>query len=84
VLANYNSSYISTFNATNAGANLYRFSRTSYDVGFAQKLSRGLSVTLDISNFTKEPQSFYQYSPDRFQDYIQNFVTVTVGVSGRF
>jgi hypothetical protein len=53
-------------------------------VGFAQKLSRGLSVTLDISNFTKEPQSFYQYSPDRFQDYIQNFVTVTVGVSGRF
>ena len=84
VLVNHNSSYISSFNATNAGANLYRYSRTSVDLGFAQQLNRNLTATLDISNMFKAPQSFYQYVPSRFQDYIQNFITITVGIAGRY
>ncbi len=84
VLANYNSSYISTYSAINAGANLYRYARTSMDLGFAYQLNPRLSVTLDFSNLFKEPQTFYQYAPSRFQDYIQNFMQVTAGVAGRF
>ena len=84
IIANYNSAYISTFNATNAGANLYRFSRTSMDLGFGYQVNPKLTLTLDLSNLTKEPQSFYQYLPSRYQAYTQNFLTITAGVSGRF
>ena len=54
------------------------------DLGFAYQLNPRLSVTLDFSNLFKEPQTFYQYAPSRFQDYIQNFMQVTAGVAGRF
>jgi len=84
VIANYNSAYISSFSATNAGANLYRYSRTSMDLGFGYQVSPKLTLTLDFSNLTKEPQSFYQYVPSRYQAYTQNFLTITAGVSGRF
>ncbi|MBI4658288.1 MAG: TonB-dependent receptor, partial [Verrucomicrobia bacterium] len=83
-IANYNSDYISSYSATNAGANLYRYSRTSLDLGFAYQVNPKLSVTLDFSNLTKEPQSFYQYLPSRYQAYTQNFLTITAGISGRF
>ncbi len=84
IIGNYNSSYISSFSATSAGANLYRYSRTTMDLGFAYQVNPKLSVTLDLSNLTKEPQSFYQYVPSRYQAYTQNFLTITAGISGRF
>jgi TonB-dependent receptor len=84
IIANYNSAYISTFSATNAGANIYRYSRTSMDLGFGYQLNPKLTLTLDLNNFTEEPQSFYQYVPSRYQAYTQNFLTITAGVSGRF
>jgi TonB-dependent receptor len=83
-IANYNSAYISSYSATNAGANLYRYSRTSLDLGFGYQVNPKLTVTLDFSNITKEPQAFYQYLPSRYQAYTQNFLTITAGVSGRF
>jgi len=84
VIVNYNSSYISTFSATNAGTNLYRYARTIVDFGFTYQLDPKLSATLDINNATKEPLAFYQFSPNRYQQYTQNFLTITAGISGRF
>jgi iron complex outermembrane recepter protein len=84
VIANYNSSYISSYSATNPGANLYRYSRKTVDWGMGYQINPKLTVTLDISNLTKEPQSFYQYTPDRYQAYTQNFLTISAGLSGRF
>jgi len=84
VIANYNGEYISSYSATNAGANLYRYSRKTVDLGFAYQINPKVTVTLDISNLFKEPQAFYQYTSDRYQAYTQNFLTVTAGISGRF
>jgi TonB-dependent receptor len=84
VLTNYNSRFISSYSATNAGANLYRYSRTSVDLGFAQQLTSRLSVTLDFSNLFQEPQANYQYVSNRYRTYTQNFLTITAGISGRF
>mgnify|MGYP003336460208 CR=1 FL=1 len=84
VLVNHNSSYISSFNATNAGANLYRYSRTSTNLGFEYRVHPSLTLTLDISNPNGVPQKLYRGFTDRMQSTILNFTTVTVGVAGRF
>ena len=84
VLWNYHSNYITTFSATNAGANIYRFSRSTVDFGISQQINKTLSFTFDIGNIFKSPQEYYTNNTNRYQSYVQNFITVTTGISGRF
>lgn len=84
VLYNYTGEYISSFSATNAGANLYRYPFEPINVGVAYQLNPGVTLTCDVANIFNKPQRLYQGVPGRTQDIIYNFVTVTFGVSGRF
>jgi TonB-dependent receptor len=84
VLYNYTGDYISSYNATSAGANLYRYAFKTTNVGVAYQLRPSVTLTCDVANIFNAPQKLYQGVPGRTQDIIYNFVTVTCGVSGRF
>jgi len=84
VLWNYHSNYITSFSATNAGANIYRFSRSTVDFGISQQINKTLSFTFDIGNIFKSPQEYYTNNTNLYQSYVQNFITITTGISGRF
>lgn len=43
-----------------------------------------MNLSLDVANLTNEPQVLYRAFKERTQRTIYNFVTVTVGVNGRF
>jgi hypothetical protein len=43
-----------------------------------------MNFTFDASNVLNEPQEFYIGYKNRLRRAIYNFVTVTVGVNGRF
>jgi len=84
LLYNFTGEYITSFNATNPGLSIYRYSMKTLNVGFGYQYKPGLGVTLDISNLFNEPQEFYMGNKDRFRQNITNFVTVAIGVNGRF
>ena len=84
LLVNYVSSYITSYSAASQGRNLYRFSRTVMNVGFAYQLRPSLSLSADINNLTNSPQAFYRGIPDQMQSTIIQGTTITMGVSGRF
>ncbi len=52
--------------------------------GFSYQYRPGLGVTVDIANVFHEPLQFYMGNKDRFRQNITNFVTVAIGVNGRF
>ena len=84
VLYNFTGPHISTYSATSPALNLYRFSRNTVNVGVAYQVRPTLTFTCDVANLFNEPQKLYVGNPSRTQDIIINFVTVTLGVSGRF
>ena len=84
VLVNYTGNYITSFSATSAGRNLYRYERTVVNVGLAYQLRPSLLVTCDISNLFNEPQALYRGIPDQMQSTIILGTTINVGLSGRF
>ncbi|MBI4624681.1 MAG: hypothetical protein HY736_15860 [Verrucomicrobia bacterium] len=84
VLYNYTGDYISSYNATNAGGNIYRYPFKTTNVGLAYQLRPSVSLTCDVANILNAPQRLYQGVSGRTQDIMYNYVTVTVGVSGRF
>ena len=51
-------------------------------VGYQWKPSLGFSI--DIANIFNEPQELYMGTKDRLRQNITNFVTVAIGVNGRF
>jgi iron complex outermembrane receptor protein len=84
VLVNYTSDYITNYSAQGSNRNLYRFSRTSTNIGLEYRVRPAVSLTLDISNPSGVPQKLYRGFTDRMQSTILNFTTITVGVAGRF
>lgn len=84
LLYNFSGEYITSFNANNPGLSIYRYSMKTLNVGFGYQYKPGLGVTLDISNLFNEPQEYYMGTKDRFRQNITNFVTVAVGLNGRF
>ncbi len=84
LLYNFTGEYITSFNATNPALNIYRYSMKTLNVGFGYQYKSGLGLTLDISNLFNEPQEFYMGTKERFRQNITNFVTIAVGVNGRF
>jgi TonB-dependent receptor len=84
VLYNFTGEHITSYSATSPGLNLYRFDRNTVNWGMAYQVRPTLTLTCDVANVFNEPQKLYRGFPSRVQDVIINFVTVTVGVSGRF
>lgn len=83
-LYNYTSSYITSYSGASPARNLYRFKRDSINAGVEYRLRPETSLTFDISNPLAEPQKLYRGIPDQMQSTINNFTTITVGVTGRF
>ncbi len=84
LLYNFTGEHTSSFNAANPGLSIYRYSMKTLNVGFGYQYRPGLGITLDISNLFNEPQEFYMGTKDRFRQNITNFVTVAIGLNGRF
>ena len=84
VLYNFTGGHIASYSATSPALNLYREDRNTVNWGVAYQVRPSLTLTCDVANVFNEPQRLYQGVPGRTQDIIINFVTVTVGVSGRF
>jgi iron complex outermembrane recepter protein len=84
VLYNFTGEHITTFNATNPALNQYRFSMKTVNVGMGYSHRPWLNFTVDANNILNEPQQWYIGYKHRLRRHIVNFVTVTVGVNGRF
>ncbi len=84
VLYNFTGEHITNYSSTSPALNLYRYDRKTVSLGMAYQLRPAVSLTLDIANLFNEPQRLYVGNPDRMQNTIINFVTITAGVSGRF
>lgn len=84
VLYNFTGEYITSFNSTSPGLNLYRESFKTVNVGVGYQLRPTLGLSLDVANIFNEPQVFYRGFKGRTQRTIVNFVTVTAGINGRF
>ncbi|MDO8545007.1 MAG: TonB-dependent receptor [Opitutaceae bacterium] len=84
VLYNFVGEHITSYSAVNPGQNLYRFERETVHLGLAYQLRPTVNLNLDIANLFNEPQRLYSGTPNRAQDVMITFVTVTAGISGRF
>jgi len=81
---NFTGEYITSFNATNPALNIYRYSMKTLNLGIGYQWKPQLGFSVDIANVLNEPQQFYMGNKDRFRQHIENFVTVAIGVNGRF
>ena len=84
LLYNFTGEYISTFNATNPALNIYRYSMKTLNVGVGYQWKPSLGFSVDIANVFNEPQQLYMGTKDRLRQNITNFVTVAIGMNGRF
>jgi TonB-dependent receptor len=84
VLYNFTGEYITSFNAANPALSIYRFSMKTLNVGFGYQYTPQLGLTFDISNLLNEPQEFYMGTKDRYRQNVTNFVTIAIGLNGRF
>lgn len=83
-LYNYTSSYITSYTATSVGRNQYRFERKAFNAGVEYSIRPNTRLTLDVTNPFNRPQKTYRGIPDQMNTIILNFMTITVGVQGRF
>lgn len=83
-LYNYTSSLITSYTATSIGRNQYRFERKAVNAGVEYSIRPNMRLTLDVSNPFNRPQKTYRGIPDQMNTIILNFMTITVGVQGRF
>ena len=84
VLYNFTGSHIATYNEANPGLRIFRYDRNTVNVGVAYQWRPAVTFTCDVANLFNEKQRLYQGVEGRTQDIIINFVTITLGVSGRF
>jgi iron complex outermembrane recepter protein len=84
ILYNFTGAHITSYSAVSPALNIYRFDRNTVNLGLAYQVRPSLAFTCDVANLFNEKQRLYRGSPDRLYDVMINFVTVTVGVSGRF
>jgi TonB-dependent receptor len=88
VLYNRTGEHITTFSVTNNVPNpalhQYRFPMTTLNWGMGYQVRPAMGFSLDVANLLNEPQQFYIGHKGRVRRSIYNFVTVTLGVNGRF
>ena len=83
-LYNFTGEYITSFNANNPALNIYRHSFKTLNLGVSYQYKPSLGFSIDVANALNEPQELYMGRKDRLRDSITNFVTVAIGVNGRF
>jgi iron complex outermembrane recepter protein len=85
LLYNVTGEYITSLSAVaTPGLNQYRHSFKTLNVGFGYQWKPSVGFSLDIANIFNEPQELYMGTKDRLRQSITNFVTVAIGVNGRF
>lgn len=83
-LYNFTGENITTFNPTYPALNQYRYSMKTLNLGAGYQYQPNLGFTIDASNVLNEPQRWYIGSKDRMRRTTINFVTIAIGVNGRF
>jgi iron complex outermembrane receptor protein len=83
VLLNYTGDYLATFSAT-PQCNIYRRERTIVNTGVTYQWTPAVSLFLDVSNISNEPQKTYIGYQNRQQRVIYTGQAITFGVNGRF
>ncbi|MBC7369340.1 MAG: TonB-dependent receptor [Undibacterium sp.] len=81
---NYTGDYIASYTAASVGRNVYKYKRTVTNLGLAYRVSSAVSLTLDVANFTNEPQGQYRGISDQMERTILAGTAITVGIGGRF
>lgn len=84
VLINHTGEYLTSYSALDASRNLYRYARTTINIGMEYRFRPTATLTLDISNPNGVPQKLYRGFQDRPQNTILNFTTITAGITGRY
>jgi len=84
LLYNYTGEHVVTYNVASPALSQYRLSHKSVNLGLGYQVNPAVNLSLDIANLTNEPQVLYRAFKERTQRTIYNFVTVNVGVNGRF
>lgn len=54
------------------------------NLGFGYQYRQSLGLTVDLADVFNEPQEFYMGYTDRYRQNITTFVTVAIGLNGRF
>ena len=83
-LYNFIGEAVTNFNAANPALSQFRYGMKTLNVGVGYQYRPALGFTLDASNVLNEPQRWYSGYKDRTRRTTINFVTITMGVNGRF
>jgi len=84
LLYNWTSDYIVEYSAATVGRNRWRASFDTLNVGLAYQLRPTAQLTLDVSNLLNAYQEIYRGFRNQPSTINYNFVTINVGINGRF
>jgi iron complex outermembrane receptor protein len=84
LLYNWTSDYIVEYAPTTVGRNRWRAAFDTLNVGLAYQVRPSAQLTLDISNVLNAYQEIYRGFRNQPSTINYNFITVNVGVNGRF
>jgi TonB-dependent receptor len=84
LLYNWTSDYITDYSPATVGRNRWRAAFDTLNVGVAYQARPWASLTLDVSNILNAYQELYRGFRNQPSIIIYNFITVNVGVNGRF
>jgi TonB-dependent receptor len=84
VLYNWTGDYIVEYSAASVGRNRWRRAMDTVNLGLAYQLNPKVNLTCDVSNLFNEPQVIYRGFRNQPSTINYNFVTVNIGVNGRF
>ena len=81
---NYTGRFITGFTAPYSPRNVFRYSRTVLNLGFAYDWHPRVAFTCDIANVFNEPQRQFRYLDTQMERTVITGVAVNLGVTGRF
>ena len=84
LLYNWTSDYIVEYSPATIGRNRWRAAFDTLNVGLAYQVRPSASLTLDISNVLNAYQEIYRGFRNQPATINYNFVTINIGVNGRF
>jgi TonB-dependent receptor len=84
VLYNWTGDYIVEYSAATVGRNRWRREMDTVNLGLSYQLNPKVNLTCDVSNLFNEPQVIYRGFRNQPSTIIYNFITINVGVNGRF
>jgi TonB-dependent receptor len=84
LLYNFTGEYPTTISLITPALNQYRYSMKTLNVTLGYQYSSAVGFTVNASNILNEPQRWYIGYKDRMRRTTINFVTLALGVNGRF